>query len=84
MSTQISPLAQLAQLLQTDPLPELEQPGCNFDPENLVIFVSDELAGLPVDELYPKTARHLDLCTRCMQDYCELSRLSANSLYPLE
>lgn len=49
--------------------------------ETLPLFVTDELAGLPVDELYPATAVHLDICPFCLLEYEELVRLATTAFY---
>jgi hypothetical protein len=41
----------------------------------LPLFVSDELAGRPVDRLYPDVAYHLDACPQCLAEYEMLSLL---------
>jgi hypothetical protein len=46
--------------------------------------VSDELAGQPVDELYPNVAYHLALCSQCLQEYAALARLLATAFYAEE
>jgi len=48
--------------------------------EDLPFFVSDELAGRPVDEVYPEIAYHLDLCESCLWEYVELAQLTASAL----
>ncbi|MCA9934975.1 MAG: hypothetical protein H6662_06205 [Ardenticatenaceae bacterium] len=60
------------------PLSTLFCPTCQA---NLPLFVSDELAGLDVDTLYPEIAYHLDLCLACQIEYEALSILTENALY---
>jgi hypothetical protein len=46
--------------------------------------VSDELAGQPVDELYPSVAYHLAFCSQCLQEYATLARLLTTAFYTEE
>lgn len=49
--------------------------ACTHVSVQLPLFISDELAGLDVDALYPQVAAHLDLCTSCMDEYVALSEM---------
>lgn len=39
-------------------------------------YIADEMAGLPVSELYPDVKRHFDLCTDCEAEYLDLLSLA--------
>lgn len=73
---QWSPWRQLAEQLQTT-YPEV---SCRRCLEELPLFVSDEVAGRAVDDLYPAVADHLDLCSDCLQEYVDLSQLLRQAL----
>lgn len=55
--------------------------SCRHCREELPLFVNDEVAGRPVDDLYPAVANHLDLCADCLQEYAALSRLVWQALF---
>lgn len=57
---------------------------CQRCQKSLPLFVSDEMAGLAVDELYPNTAVHLDICPACLQEYEALAGLAYGALVDLE
>ena len=57
---------------------------CHQCQAQLPLFISDELAGQPVGELYPDIAYHLDLCPVCLPEYEALARLTAAALYSEE
>lgn len=59
----------------------LPTPFCPTCQAALPLFVSDELAGLAVDTLYPQIAYHLDFCTNCQIEYETLAVLTSHSLY---
>jgi hypothetical protein len=73
------PWRPLAGLLRRAGGPELVA-GCRRCRAALPLFVSDELAGRPVDSLDPDTAAHLDLCPECLEEYLALARLLAAAL----
>ena len=52
-----------------------EGENCQFFWDDLYLFVSDEAAGRPVDELYPEMAHHLDCCPACLAEYELLAHL---------
>jgi len=54
---------------------------CTTYREKLYLFVSDEVAGLPVDEMYPDIAHHLDSCSLCLGEYEILANLLTAALY---
>ncbi len=58
------------------------EPGaaCGRCLDELPLFVSDEVAGRAVDDVYPAVAEHLDLCPDCLQAYVTLSRLLQEAL----
>jgi hypothetical protein len=67
--------------LALPPLYRLSAAECRHCQEALPLFISDELAGLAVDELYRETAVHLDICPFCLAEYEELSRLATAAFY---
>lgn len=54
---------------------------CTTHQEKLYLFVSDEVAGLPVDQMYPGIAHHLDSCSACLGEYEILANLLTAALY---
>lgn len=54
--------------------------ACHEASERLPLFVTDELAGYDVDNLYEETAAHLDFCDRCMAEYVALSQMLRRAL----
>jgi hypothetical protein len=46
----------------------------------LPAFVSAELAGNPVDQIYADLASHLDVCVICLGEYEALADLTASAL----
>lgn len=81
MNEQPAPLRTLARQLLAPP-PALDAPHfCASCRDALPIFITDELAGEPVDSLYPETAYHLDLCPDCLQEYLTLSALTLAALF---
>ncbi|MCA9950128.1 MAG: hypothetical protein KDE48_10810 [Anaerolineales bacterium] len=50
--------------------------ACGLCQAQLPVFITDELAGLAVDELYPQTADHLDICPDCLTEYTELVQMA--------
>lgn len=81
MSDSHSPLSLLAQQLREPFETGLASPFCQRCRGELYLFVSDELAGQPVDELYPEIAYHLDICALCLKEYEELAHLTAAALF---
>ncbi len=84
---ELSPRKQLVWQLSGQPggatevFPHLETgPYCTVCQEALPLFVTDELAGEPVDHLYPALAYHLDICPRCLHEYESLAELTAAAL----
>lgn len=69
--------------LRLPPTGQLAAEDCQRCQESLPLFVSDEMAGLPVDDLYPETAVHLDFCPACFQEYEALAGLAYAALYNL-
>jgi len=68
------------------PIPETqtifcESTTCDHCQTKLPLFITDELAGCPVDELYPEITFHLDLCPACLQEYIELAELTTAAMY---
>jgi hypothetical protein len=80
MRNAISPLSQLSQQLREPLEAGLASPFCQHCQGELYLFVSDELAGQPVDDLYPEIAYHLDICSLCLKEYEELANLTAAAL----
>jgi hypothetical protein len=74
------PLEQLLRQLQ-QPFVPLPPDRCRACRAALPLFISDELAGRDVDELYPETAEHLELCPDCLEEYVALSRLATAALF---
>lgn len=54
--------------------------SCIICQENLYLFVSDERAGLAVDNLYPDIAHHLNTCSVCPTAYETLATLLTAAL----
>jgi hypothetical protein len=75
------PLMQLATQLRLPPLHQLPVEQCQRCREELPVFVGDEVAGLAVDDLYPETAVHLDICPACFYEYEALTALAWAALY---
>lgn len=73
---QQAPWRRLAQQLQV-PNPAA---NCGRCLDELPFFVSDEVAGRAVDDVYPAVAEHLDFCPNCLQAYLTLSRLLQEAL----
>jgi len=63
------------------PIHETQTTFCTQYQAELPLFITDELAGCPVDELYPEVAFHLDLCSTCRQEYIELAELTTTAMY---
>jgi hypothetical protein len=76
--------SRLAAELQLPLATQLPAAHCQLCQETLPVFVSDEMAGLAVDDLYPATAVHLDICPTCFQDYRELVGLAMSAFYDFE
>lgn len=66
-----APYQRLATQLSTS----YSEAACDHCLDELPLFVSDELAGRPVDDVYPAVADHLDVCADCLQEYVALSQL---------
>jgi len=81
MSDSLSPLSLLTQQLREPLETGLESPFCRRCQAELYLFVSDEFARQPVDELYPNIAYHLDICPLCLQEYEELAHLTGLALF---
>ena len=75
-----SPLARLYRLLTEAPINRVTTELCAHYQSELPLFVTDELAGLDMDEMYPDMAHHLDICVACLYEYAELAELSADAL----
>ncbi len=56
-------------------------PFCPICQDALPLFVTDELAGQPVDRLYPDIACHLDICTACLHEYQTLAEWTIAALF---
>lgn len=69
--------------LRLSPTGQAPAEDCQRCRESLPLFVSDEMAGQAVDDLYPETAVHLDLCPACFQEYEALAGLAYAALYDL-
>jgi len=80
MSNSHLPLSLLAQQLREPLEAGLASPFCQRCQGELYLFVSDELAGQPVDDLYPEISYHLDICSLCLKEYEELADLTAVAL----
>lgn len=72
----LSPLQRLALQLQ---MPDTSA-ACRACELQLPLFVTDELMGLAVDDLYPQTAVHLDICPDCLTEYLELVHMAHDAL----
>lgn len=70
MSSSTRPWGVLRQYIEAQP-----SESCQAYIDRLYIFVSDEAAGRPVDELYPELAHHLDCCPDCLAQYELLAKL---------
>ena len=82
MSQQRDPssnLQRLARLLREPQLTVLVS-FCGDCQSVLPIFVSDELAGQPVDRHFGNIANHLDVCPDCQREYVALAELMSNAL----
>ncbi|MCL4266945.1 MAG: hypothetical protein KJ069_27445 [Anaerolineae bacterium] len=77
------PWRQLLSPLRLPPTGQLPAEACQRCRESLPLFVSDEMVGQAVDDLYPETAVHLDLCPTCFQEYEALAGLAYAALYDL-
>ena len=81
MTDALAPLITLMRQLR-EPDPPTGVPSfCQRCQEELPLFVSDEVAGRPVDDLYPEIAYHLDLCENCLVEYGELAHLTSSALF---
>lgn len=78
------PWRQLAEQLRQPAAFQLPADQCRQYQEALPYFITDELANLPVDSLYPETAVHLDICPACLHEYEALVHLALASFYPVE
>lgn len=74
-------LNQLARQLREPRQTGSASPICNNCQNEIHLFVSDELAGCRVDELYPEIAYHLDTCPVCLHKYVKLAHLTALALF---
>jgi hypothetical protein len=81
MNRNAPPWKRLDIALRLPPLSMLPAADCPRCQQALPLFSSAELAELPVDELYPETAVHLDICPSCLAEYAELSRLATAAFY---
>ena len=77
----ISPRQELMVALKQVVLWEQTVKFCPTCQEALPLFVTDELAGKLVDDLYPDIAYHLGNCLVCQLEYEVLSNLMLNALY---
>lgn len=73
--------AQLTVALKIPPLSGLSPEHCRRCQAALPLFITDEMAGLMVDVLYPQTAVHLDICPNCAREYEELVFLTRSAFY---
>ena len=83
MANSLKPLQYLALQLELQPVQDNASSDCTYCQEKLAFFVSDELAGFAVDDIYADIAAHLDLCESCLQEYRDLSELAAKALFDL-
>ena len=74
-----SNLKRLARLLR-EPQVTIPADFCGYCQSELPIFVSDELAGQPVDRYALSIADHLDVCPNCLREYVVLAELAGNAL----
>ena len=81
MNSVPSPLVWLSRQLAEPPQAPGALVSCQFCQEEIPLFVSNELAGQPVDELFPEIANHLDTCEQCLLEYEALSRLMIAALF---
>lgn len=81
MNPDISLRSQLAVALTLPPLSRLSPEHCRGCQATLPLFITDEMAGLMVDTLYPQTAVHLDICPNCAREYEELVFLTRSAFY---
>lgn len=79
-----SHLKQLARQLGEDQPARVPAAFCRHCRSEIPLFISDELAGQPVDEIYPEVTYHLDICSQCLHEYVELTRLTAAALFGTE
>lgn len=79
-----APLSRLAAQLRLPPIYQLPAEPCRRCQEALPGFVSDEMAGLAVDEMYAETAVHLDICPACFHEYEALTALAWTAFYGSE
>ncbi|MBU1662373.1 MAG: hypothetical protein KKD28_12980 [Chloroflexi bacterium] len=79
-----SHLRQLVQQLREAQPARVPAAFCRHCQDELPLFISDELAGQPVDEVYPEVAYHLDICSPCLHEYVELAQLTASALFDAE
>ncbi|MCZ7674286.1 MAG: hypothetical protein M5U34_47720 [Chloroflexi bacterium] len=81
MTLNLSPRTRLAAALSLPPLPRLSSEHCLSCQAALPLFITDEMAGLAVDALYPQTAVHLDICPTCAHEYEALTFLTRTAFY---
>jgi hypothetical protein len=81
MNLDLSPRTQLVAALNLPPLPRLSSEHCLNCQAELPLFITDEMAGLAVDTLYPQTAVHLDICPTCAHEYQALVFLTQIAFY---
>jgi hypothetical protein len=79
MTLTLKPWERLAVQLQPSDVPL--DAFCAQCQEQLPLFISDELARRPVDDLYPEIAAHLDVCGICLYEYEALSLLLIDTFY---
>jgi len=84
MRPDTAPLMRLATQLRAPSLDLLPAEQCQRCQENLTVFVGDEMARLAVDDLYPETAVHLDICPTCFHEYENLTALAWAAFYGRE
>ena len=74
----IQRLAQQVRESFMDGVPDVFCAQCRTE---LPVFVSDELAGRPVDAQHSDMAHHLDVCSACLGEYEALAKLMVNALH---
>ncbi len=84
MSHSSPPRTRLVAQLRLPPAHQLAAEHCQHCQETLPVFISDEMAGLVVDDLYPETADHLDICPTCFHEYEELINMAFAIFYDNE
>lgn len=82
MIQQPGPSSNLKRLTRLLRAPQVTIPAdfCGYCQSELPIFVSDELAGQPVDQYSLDIANHLDVCPICLGEYVVLAELADNAL----